>query len=110
MLLFWNYPSVSEVEDDILAKLELYLEGEGYFSEPYPKPYHDVEIGAYKVQKDYWETLRSGCSGGLTRRSRNRCVIDFSYKLFLSYYADGKFMSEIFKVIYQRGELEIIPK
>jgi hypothetical protein len=97
---------VSEVEGDILAKLEMYLEGEDSFSEPFSKPYHDVEIGTYKMQKDYWGTLRSGCSGVSSRR----CSLNVNYKLFLTYQGDGKFMSGTFQIIYQRGTFQVIPK
>jgi hypothetical protein len=105
-LLFWNYPNVSEVEDDILAQLEMYLEGEGYFSKPFPEPYFDVEIGIYRIQKDYWETLRSGCSGV----SYRRCGLNANYKIFLSYQADKQLRSGTFQLILGAGEWEVLPK
>jgi hypothetical protein len=43
-VLFWNYPDVAEVKAEILVHVELYLEGEGYFSKPIPTPYEDVAI------------------------------------------------------------------
>jgi hypothetical protein len=105
-VLFWNYPDVAEVEAEILEHVELYLEGEGDFSEPFLKPYEDVAINNYKIQKDYWGTLRSGCSGVSSRR----CSLNVSYKVFLSHQADGKLMSGMFQAVYSSGELEIIPK
>jgi hypothetical protein len=110
-VLFWNYPDVTEVETEILEHVEMYLGGDGYFSRPFSEPYKNVKIGVYKIQKDYWATLRSGCSGGgISRRTYKRCSVNFTFKVFLSYQADGKTMSGMFQIVYSSGKLEIVPK
>jgi hypothetical protein len=102
----WSFPPVSQIEQLALEKIEMYLEGRGRAFESPALAYHDVIVNRYEIRKDYAGMFTSGCSS----TGRRSCMLNYSYKIFLSYQADGELKSGTFQLVYRHGDWEVIVK